>query len=60
MANSRTADRFQSLPATTLPTLRWTKISPGRVLVMVFTATRESEQPIHRAVGFCALASSAK
>ena len=34
--------------------------SPGRVFVMVFTAMRESEQPIHSTVGLCDFASSVK
>ena len=56
MENSRTALRFQSLFATMFPTLRCTKTSPALVCVMVFTGTRESEQPIQSTVGFWSLA----
>src|SRR5450756_603214 len=53
MENSRTAARFQSFVATTFPTFRWTKTSPGRVDVMLLTGARESEQLIQRTVGCC-------
>jgi len=58
--NSGTAERFRSLVATMLPTLRWAKTSPALVWVMVFTDTRESEQPICSTLGFCSWPRSVK
>jgi hypothetical protein len=58
--NPGTAERFQSLVATMLPTLRWANTSPALVWVIVFTGTGESEQPIHSTVGFCSWLRSVK
>src|ERR1035437_4998014 len=53
MENSKTAARFQSFVATTFPTFRWTKTSPGGAHVKLLTGAPGSEEPSHRNVGCC-------
>src|SRR5258707_11956130 len=52
-ANWIAVRQLRSACTTTLATLRWTNISPGRSPTIWFAGTRLSEQPIQRDSGAC-------